>query len=580
MDVGRSKNNSLVQILIWQDGHPQLGIARSIASRLRSQRKEVVSIRVITKICAGDSLDCEDNCYEHSGNNNANYLDQLVEWTDLLVVACLQADTLAKMLYGFMDKPLLRLLRSWNVSKKAAIIPAMPLSVWENPMTEKQLSKIRRKWTWIRLFEPLVWQPGKSATDAYEGWSGMEECVGALENQVDLLRLGHDHPPAAATLSRVQLPSDSNRVQLPSEIWTMILEYTADWELAKSLGIYTSLPVPAEWQGHQNVKNLNFMQALEWTILIGKLDEVTQLFHTRGQPKSLSPLCVKLIFKFARIDLLTYLEANFKQQFWFQFGHTLIPTKASGVYGQTAVLEWWKTSSPFLSKDYNSDALDLASRWGHVHVLHWWHASGLPLRYTDAALEQASAQGRIEVLDWWKSASNMSRREQNGQSDGQQIFVGSEDSHGEGSSQESTAVLPPLQLKVGKSLIYAAQNGQAATIRWWMSSGIPTVHEEAVARTASAHGHVNILRLWKEIKGEKMQYDNQVLVGPTRNGHVEVLEWWKTSGYRAEYKTCDIEEALEDGVSDQKGLVALRWWTRNGLNLGVGTSEWMKVKIL
>ena len=48
---------------------------------------------------------------------------------------------------------------------------------------------------------------------------------------------------------------------------------------------------------------------------------------------------------------------------------------------------------------------------------------------------------------------------------------------------------------------------------------------------------------------------------------------------RVEFKTCDIEEALEDAVSGADGRVR-RWWERNGLNLGVGTREWMKPKVL
>lgn len=77
-----------------------------------------------------------------------------------------------------------------------------------------------------------------------------------------------------------------------------------------------------------------------------------------------------------------------------------------------------------------------------------------------------------------------------------------------------------------------------------------------------------------------MQYDNQVLVGPTKNGHVDVLEWWKHSQYTVEYKTCDIEEALEDSLGGSGEDWIRAWWARNGLNLGVGTSEWMKVKVL
>src|SRR5204862_3884515 len=97
---------------------------------------------------------------------------------------------------------------------------------------------------------------------------------------------------------------------------------------------------------------------------------------------------------------------------------------------------------------------------------------------------------------------------------------------------DSTDITGPLRLKVGKSICFAAQNGQVETVRWWDTSGIPYLHEESVAKIASANGHVNVLQLWKELKGEKMIYDNQVLVGPTKNGHCGVLEWWRNSGFR------------------------------------------------
>jgi hypothetical protein len=67
------------------------------------------------------------------------------------------------------------------------------------------------------------------------------------------------------------------------------------------------------------------------------------------------------------------------------------------------------------------------------------------------------------------------------------------------------------------------------------------------------------------------------------------LEWWKNfsrgedgrPGGRVEYKTCDIEEALEDSVgSEGTTFEVKKWWAQNGLNLGVQVSEWTKVKVL
>ena len=48
--------------------------------------------------------------------------------------------------------------------------------------------------------------------------------------------------------------------------------------------------------------------------------------------------------------------------------------------------------------------------------------------------------------------------------------------------------------------------------------------------------------------------------------------------HRVEYKTCDIEEALEDAIGDPQPV--RRWWARNGLNLGLRTSEWMKSRCI
>ncbi|KAL8845877.1 MAG: hypothetical protein Q9221_008996 [Calogaya cf. arnoldii] len=565
-------DRSRVKVLILQDHPLQIPLPTKL-QRLLSQHKgaEVSALY----------YNFEEGSWHHScpGDHDALGIcmgevaydvDEIVTWPDLMLVSCMQADTLAKMLHGISDSPLLETLRSWDVSKKVAIIPAMSRQMWENPMTRKQLSKIRRKWHWIRVLEPLTWDAKERPSEAV--WSGMQECVDVLKNQVDLLLLGHDHIPSGGDQSNTLITSNNNtQIRLPSEIWSMILQFTGDWELAKTLGIYTNLQVPSEW--HRNpFPGQCFMRDLEWAILTGTLHDVVHLLKTLGAPKSLSNLCVKLIIRFSRTDILSYLEDEHEDLFWSQFGHTLLPTKASAFFGQTAVLDWWQRSPTFLSKEYNNDAMDFASKSGFVHVLEWWRCSGLPLRYTDAALEQASSQGHIAVLDWWRGASNH-REIPSGQSD--TLFAPT--SNNDTSEAEN---IPPLPLKVGKALIYAAQNGQTAAIRWWMSSGIPTVHEDAVARTASAHGHVNVLQLWKEMKGEKMQYDHQVLVGPTKNQHADVLEWWKTSGYRVEYKTCDIEEALEDSRGGAGEDNIRRWWAKNGLNLGVGTSEWMMVKIL
>lgn len=493
---------------------------------------------------------------------------QLSAWADLLVLAPIDPNTLAKMLNGMSDDFLLQMLRGWDVSKKILLVPGMSVPMWENPMTRKQLSKLRRKWNWIRVLPPMLWHYDLDHTaKKLVPWEGMDDLLDAVKNQADLMTLGQDMDIATSTVSSPSRLERPNPIRLPPEIWTIIYEYVGDWEVAKSLGVYTNLSTPTEWDRPLIKDDAQVrMRALEWAILCGPYSEVVSRLASHPPPKWLSRLSVKLIIKFARTDLLSHLEAHHPDLFWASFGHTLLPTKASAVFGKVAVLDWWRTSPSFLAKEYHPDALDGASKAGFLPVLDWWRRSALPLRYTEAALEQASARGNIAILEWWKNAS---------------LHHDNRKPNPDDNADADRPTMPPLRLKVGKSLTLAAQTGQAATLAWWASSGIPCTHEESVAKIASANGHVAALAAWKALKGEKMMFDAQVLVGPTKNGHAHVLQWWKGSGYRVEYKTCDIEEALEDCLGGREGEGRVRrWWARNGLNLGVGTSEWMQVKVL
>ncbi|CAD6449394.1 d1fb1fd8-7cc8-4411-a27a-d8cfe654bbd9-CDS [Sclerotinia trifoliorum] len=506
---------------------------------------------------------------------------ELCDWADILVLAPIDADTFAKMLHGITDCLLLEILRGWDVSKKILLVPGMTTSMWENPITKKQLNKVRRKWQWVRVMQPILWHyDAKGPGKCFVGWDGFNELVDVIKNQAELLTIGHDVDIAAsgaASLARYNMKTDA---LLPPEIWSLIFEYVGDWEVSRALNVYAKIPRPIEWQPKPDDANdelQTYMRSLERIILTSPVYKIIDKLNTAPENmRELSPLCVKLIIKFCLTEVLSYLEAKLKDVFWATFGQKLLPTKASAVYGRTEILEWWRTSPSFLSKDYTAEAIDGASKSGYVHVLDWWRKSGLPLKYTELALEQASSKGHMLVLEWWKQASlphNEAERRTR---------------HAEAASSNSD-VLPALQLKPGKALLAAAQNNKPLVLRWWDNSGIPIAHSESVAKVASTHGHVACLDTWRELKGEKLTFDSQVLVGPTKNGHVEVLEWWANfshgsngrPGGRVEYKTCDIEEALEDSVSKEgEELEVRRWWANMGLNLGGSVSEWTRVKVL
>ncbi|KAF2858669.1 hypothetical protein K470DRAFT_300723 [Piedraia hortae CBS 480.64] len=481
------------------------------------------------------------------------------EWADVAIIGPLSADDLAKMLQGQADNWLLEILRSWPVCKRILLIPAMSTLMWENPMTKKQLAKIRKKWIWVTALQPMLWsfQGGQKIVQTLQ--PATEDLLEAVRSQIDLLNIGQGHQVSSTSRTGIS-PAEScgsctakTVPRLPPELWTMILDYAGDWELAQHLDVHTHLPVPAKWVSHASAQGpRNYMETLELKILHGRITDIKTFITAHPVPTRLSNLAISVVLKFSMTEFLGFLESQHHRLFWESFGHTILPDKASSVFGHIELLEFWRTSPSFLKKEYNTVALDGASRAGFVHILEWWRRSGLPLKFTQAALEEPSSRGDLRTLEWWKDLSTAP--------------VGSDEAE-------------PTQLKPGKSIIEATKNGHADAVRWWCRSGIPFRHEEAITKFASTHGHVDILDLWYGLSGSKI-IDNQVLVSATKHGHVDVLEWWKCSGLRVGYKTCDIEEALEDSNAGPRAQAVRRWWALNGLNLGIGTSEWMKTKYL
>lgn len=514
----------------------------------------------------------------------AQQAHQHARWADVLFVE-LDADTVSAMLAGLGYDTTLSVLRCWNTSKKVIILPELSIDQWKSPIWKRQVAEIQNKWSWIHLLRPALWDiaghgagHGISdlALDYIWDWDGPGEILKAIQTEAQKITCSHrtDSSPnpkdSILPCPRTSIEHHHRHIhnqtrpasKLPPEIWTLVFEYLGDWEYATALGIYTTLPIPQEWQPHIP-RSPSRPQTLEHTLLTAPYSTIrATLDNNSSAPSTLSSLAVKLIFKFSLTPILSHLATHQKDIFWTSFGLDLIPHKASIIYNNPTILEWWRTEPAILKKDYGPEAVDGASRAGFVEVLDWWANSGLRMRYTEKALESASAKGHLDVLEWWKETSR------------------SRSGGGSGSGQQGSKVAA-LPLKVGKSILAAAQSGRAATVAWWDRSGIPHSHEEGVARLASAHGHVGVLELWRDLKGTKMIFDNQVLVGATKNGHADVLEWWKSrSGMTVEYKTCDIEEALEDSLGGPGEAEVRRWWESNGLNLGLGTSEWMKVKTL
>ena len=66
----------------------------------------------------------------------------LRKWADVMVVAPLTANTLAKVANGLCDNLLTSVIRAWDYRKPIVFAPAMNTAMWEHPLTKRQMSEI------------------------------------------------------------------------------------------------------------------------------------------------------------------------------------------------------------------------------------------------------------------------------------------------------------------------------------------------------------------------------------------------------------------------------------------------------
>ena len=69
---------------------------------------------------------------------------ELRNWADILVIAPLSANTLAKMANGFADNLLTSVVRAWDRQKPMLVAPAMNTHMLEHPATGEHLATLAR----------------------------------------------------------------------------------------------------------------------------------------------------------------------------------------------------------------------------------------------------------------------------------------------------------------------------------------------------------------------------------------------------------------------------------------------------
>lgn len=75
---------------------------------------------------------------------------ELGKWADVLLIAPLDANTLAKISQGLCDNLLTCVVRAWDIKKPLLFCPAMNTRMWEHPLTATQISTLK-SWGYIEI---------------------------------------------------------------------------------------------------------------------------------------------------------------------------------------------------------------------------------------------------------------------------------------------------------------------------------------------------------------------------------------------------------------------------------------------
>mgnify|MGYP000848145383 CR=1 FL=1 len=131
-----------------QSGKILLGVTGSVAAKLTEKMLNELPIEelVVTQsalmflpyhLQEVASVESDERIYY--ATSNAVYHIDLIKKFDLLLIAPLTANTLAKIANGLCDNLLTNIVRAWPQDKPVVICPAMNVHMWNHPLTKKHL---------------------------------------------------------------------------------------------------------------------------------------------------------------------------------------------------------------------------------------------------------------------------------------------------------------------------------------------------------------------------------------------------------------------------------------------------------
>lgn len=164
----------IVPIVKALSSRPNLSIrivlTPSAARFLDGQSEEQPSLGEIARYPNVDGIYSDASEWTPAWTRGAPILHiELRKWADLMVIAPLSANSLAKMVTGMCDSLLLSVVRAWDSSglvdglgdkrKKIVVCCAMNVCMWRHPITGKQIKTLEEEWGgeqgWVEVMRPI-----------------------------------------------------------------------------------------------------------------------------------------------------------------------------------------------------------------------------------------------------------------------------------------------------------------------------------------------------------------------------------------------------------------------------------------
>ena len=196
--------------------HPSLSIililTQSAAHFLAGQSDEQPHLQSLLDVPNVDGIFLDEEEWRHPWKRGGGVLHiELRRWADILVVAPLSANTMAKIVGGFSDNLLTSVIRAWDTTgeieavlganghverkkKRILVAPSMNTAMWRHPVSKRQIRVLEDEWGvcddgkgqgWFELLLPMEKELacGDVGDGAMKDW---REIVGVIEERLGL----------------------------------------------------------------------------------------------------------------------------------------------------------------------------------------------------------------------------------------------------------------------------------------------------------------------------------------------------------------------------------------------------------